>query len=188
MGELVAALPPKERTKALTEAMLRRKEERCRGSRCPRCWFPVNSSGTNYCVCAKMPPLPFRTRTRFLIYMHPRDWYNAGDDAKILLSAAPEATDIFVFGRPGDDDRLRAVLEHSHCSVLLFPDQSAVTVDEFLRASGNPSLHRRASGDATMTIIVIDGTWNNVKQMMKHFSREVSPRTPHVKLSDHVVG
>ena len=39
-------------------------------------------------------------RARFLVYMHPRDWYNAGDDAKIFLNAAPEATQLFVQGRP----------------------------------------------------------------------------------------
>merc|ERR1712187_40612 len=31
-------------------------------------------------------------------------------------------------------------------------------------------------------IVVVDGTWNNVKQMVRHFSREIGPDTAHVRL------
>mmetsp|Transcript_118355 Transcript_118355/g.370113 ORF Transcript_118355/g.370113 Transcript_118355/m.370113 type:complete len:141 (-) Transcript_118355:102-524(-) len=39
-----------------------------------------------------------------------------------------------------------------------------------------------ASEGPELSIVVIDGTWNNVKQMMKHFRREVGPDTPRVRL------
>ncbi|CAE8605269.1 unnamed protein product, partial [Polarella glacialis] len=128
-----------------------------------------------------MPQLTFTTRTKFLIYMHPRDWYNAGDDAKILLSAAPASSEIFVFGRPGDDERLKRSLEESSSALLLFPDASAVSVEEFLdQKQGDITADISAPG--VTAIVVIDGTWNNVKQMQKHFTKEVAPSVPHVKL------
>ncbi|CAE8602908.1 unnamed protein product [Polarella glacialis] len=128
-----------------------------------------------------MPQLTFKTRTKFLIYMHPRDWYNAGDDAKILLSAAPASSEIFVFGRPGDDERLKRSLEESSSALLLFPDASAVSVEEFLdQKQGDITADISAPG--VTAIVVIDGTWNNVKQMQKHFTKEVAPSVPHVKL------
>jgi len=192
---LVEGVPPRERMRVLLEAMIRRKEARCSRSRCARCWFPTDSSGTSYCVCARMPPLAFATKTRFLVYMHPRDWYNAGDDAKILLNAAPDATELFVFGRPGDDARLRGALEAAEAAVLLFPDEAALTVEEFReRWRGRSDVvtpavdgqiaaaATRAAPDPALAIVVIDGTWNNVKQVMKHFNREVGPQTPHVRL------
>jgi len=192
---LVQGVEPHERTRVLLEAMIRRKEERCGRSRCPRCWFPVNSSGTSYCVCPRMPSLTFRTRSRFLVYMHPRDWYNAGDDAKILLNAAPDSTDVFVFGRPGDSERLQRAIAGSDAALLLFPDEAALTTDEFIEQHRGRVQSGLPRGDAVsvaagaphcdgseLSIIVIDGTWNNVKQLLKHFVREVGPGVPHVRL------
>eukprot|EP00933_Yihiella_yeosuensis_P084226 TRINITY_DN98648_c0_g1_i1.p1 TRINITY_DN98648_c0_g1~~TRINITY_DN98648_c0_g1_i1.p1 ORF type:complete len:282 (-),score=65.14 TRINITY_DN98648_c0_g1_i1:448-1293(-) len=184
-AKLVEGLEPTERQRVLTEAMIRRKEERCCKTRCPKCWFPLDSSGTSYCVCARMPALGFTRRTKFLIYIHPRDYYNAGDDAKIFLCAAPDDSQIFVFGRPGDDERLRSTLEEATAPLLLFPDSSAISVTEFLS-----DYRKRSSKDESLpddhtpevTAVVIDGTWNNVKQMQKHFSRTVAPHVPHIKL------
>eukprot|EP00930_Biecheleria_cincta_P036735 TRINITY_DN25177_c0_g1_i1.p1 TRINITY_DN25177_c0_g1~~TRINITY_DN25177_c0_g1_i1.p1 ORF type:complete len:313 (-),score=71.06 TRINITY_DN25177_c0_g1_i1:32-970(-) len=175
----------KDRARVLTEEMIRRREERCKTTRCSRCWFPIDcGGGTSYCVCARMPALSLKTRTRFMVYMHPRDWYNAGDDAKILLSAAPDASEIFVYGRPGDDEKLKRSLASCSSALLLFPDASAISVDEFLQQrdhSGLPETEAKEEEPET-GIVVIDGTWNNVKQMQKHFSKEVAPHVPHVKL------
>lgn len=186
---LLEGLAPEERMRVCMEAMIERKAERCGTSRCQRCWFPLDSSGTNFCICAKLRPLSFSKRVRFLVYMHPRDWYNAGDDAKLLLSAAPGHSDIFVFGRPGDDERLTDALALGP-SVLLFPDDTAREVDEFLGslasgdevACGDGGARGGPIGDAELSVVVIDGTWNNVKQMQRHFSRTVGPSTPHVRL------
>lgn len=171
----------KDRARVLAEEMIRRREERCKKTRCSRCWFPVDcDGGTSYCICAKMPALSLKTRTRFMVYMHPRDWYNAGDDAKILLSATPDAAEIFVYGRPGDDEKLKRSLASCSSALLLFPDASAISVDEFLQQRGLSDTE--AKEEPETGIVVIDGTWNNVKQMQKHFSKEVAPHVPHVKL------
>lgn len=132
-----------------------------------------------------MPALEFQRRVRFFIYMHPRDWYNAGDDAKILLCAAAARTEVYVFGRPGEDARLRSAISESEAAVLLFPDEVALTVDEFLarHRSENVSIEGENVGEEPeLSIIVIDGTWNNVRQVLKHFVREIAPDVPHVRL------
>lgn len=184
---LVSSAPPADRSRLMLEAMIQRRAERCGATRCAKCWFPTNSSGSSYCVCAKMPPLTFSAPCRFLIYMHPRDWYNAGDDAKLLLCAAPERTEIFIFGRPGDDDRLREALDASEASVLLFPDDAAITVEEFKlqcwHGGGEAGAASAVPAAApALSVVLIDGTWNNVRRMQKHFSKHVGPRTPHVRL------
>lgn len=177
-ASIMEGLDAKDRARVLRESMIERKEKRCSKTRCSRCWFPVDCGGTSYCVCSKMPPLAFRRETKFLIYMHPRDWYNAGDDAKILLSAAPDSSEIFVFGRPGDDEKLKISLRSCSSALLLFPDASAVSVDEFRDSYGQTD----TSAAGKMAVVVLDGTWNNVKQMQKHFSKTVAPHVPHVKL------
>lgn len=188
--KLLEGVMPQERTRVLCEAMIRRKLERCAGTRCSKCWFPLNSSGTSYCICAQLPPLRFRTGARFLLYMHPRDWYNAGDDAKIFLNAASSETELFLFGRPGDDQRLRAALAAAGpAALVLFPDEAALSAAVFLERWRTAAASGAAAGDgpcgtlpSAPSIVVVDGTWNNVKQMMKHLRREISPETPHVRL------
>mmetsp|Transcript_63173 Transcript_63173/g.137366 ORF Transcript_63173/g.137366 Transcript_63173/m.137366 type:complete len:272 (-) Transcript_63173:32-847(-) len=175
----IADVALQDRTRVLSEAMIRRKEARCQKTRCARCWFPINNSGTSHCICAKLSPLPFSTKTRFLIYMHPRDWYNAGDDAKLLMCAAPDRTEIVVFGRQGDEERLRSAISAAEAAVILFPDSIAMTIDEFLEGRRT----EESTGDVApeITIIVIDGTWSNAKRVLRHL-HEVSPDLPHLRL------
>ena len=58
---------------------------RARG-RCTRCWFNAQTD----CACDQLPPLTFTRGVRFLVYTHPQDYYNAGDDGKLLRCAAPD--------------------------------------------------------------------------------------------------
>ena len=175
----------------LSAARVRRKEAQMEG-RCLACWLPKRN-----CVCSSMPPLPFGKNVEFLIYMHNLELYNAGDDAKILLNAAPERTSLFVFGREGDDERLRQALLGSggegpcvYNTLLLFPDETAISAAEA------KTTHLCFADDAKgppLRIMVLDGTWKQVKTMLKHLSKVVlRPPTqgidmarllPHVKLS-----
>lgn len=180
-AELLAALPARARGPVHLEAIVRRKEERFGGTRCPKCWFPVNQTGTNFCICPQMPPLQLSRRCRFLIYMHHRELYNCGDDAKILLCAAPRQTELFVFGRPGDAVRLREAIIASRAAVLLFPDEAGLEAEAFAQSY----LEQGPAGDSEMSelaIVLLDGTWNSVKQLRRHFHREVAPGTPCVRL------
>jgi len=90
---------------------------------------------------------------------------------------------------------LRQAIATADAAVLLFPDEAALTLDEFMQqrlctatsAATDDDQHvdgdcQTASRTPELSIIVIDGTWNNVKQVLKHFNTQVGPETPHVRL------
>jgi DTW domain-containing protein YfiP len=132
-----------------------------------------------------MPPLPFVKNVEFIIYMHNLELYNAGDDAKILLSAAPDRTSLFVFGREGDDERLRKLLlgdngTGPHNTLLLFPDDTAISA---AAAKATHLCYAEDPAGPPLRIMLLDGTWKQVKTMLKHLAKiALSPET-HVKLS-----
>lgn len=60
--------------------------------------------------------------------------------------------------------------------MLLFPDETAVTVDEFNAQLATEGLADMVVGGAQgappkeMTVVVLNGTWSNVKPILKHVS------------------
>ncbi|KAK3238668.1 hypothetical protein CYMTET_51332 [Cymbomonas tetramitiformis] len=154
------------------------KESHFKGHRCAGCWHDHF-----HCICEHLIPLIFKTATRFLIYQHYTDYLNAGDDAKLLLRAAPERTTLFVYGREGDDARLKSECERDPAAtVLLFPSESALTAAEYLSqcrvdSKEPPAAHNESGNTAaqpipgTLSIIVLDATWRHAKAMHRHFCK-----------------
>mmetsp|Transcript_16217 Transcript_16217/g.31667 ORF Transcript_16217/g.31667 Transcript_16217/m.31667 type:complete len:114 (-) Transcript_16217:44-385(-) len=69
-------------------AIITRKEAdmQARG-RCVRCWHHHGR-----CICELIKPLTFKLDVRFYLYVHWREWYSAGDDAKLLVGTLVNAT------------------------------------------------------------------------------------------------
>lgn len=170
---LAMGVPEEERDAVVTALRVRRMEaQMAESGRCMTCWFPPAD-----CVCSQMTPIEFsRKNVEFIVYMHSLELYNVGDDAKILLSAAPSRTSLFVFGREGDDEKLRAKLAGGN-TVLLFPDATALSAAEAMAShlilpasdSGDGGRRREGGGGEGATtshpplqIMVLDGTWKKV--------------------------
>jgi DTW domain-containing protein YfiP len=162
----------------LANARVQRKEdELAKRNRCAKCWFHAND-----CVCSKFPPLQFSVNVSFLIYIHYIELYNAGNDVKILLNAAEAETEMFIFGKNGDDERLREKIRgNEKNTVLLFPSDDACSVEE-VKATFRSGTGEAAS-DKPLQIIVVDGTWRQAKNMCKHFKKNISSKVRLVKLS-----
>ena len=75
--------------------------------RCERCW---HNARDGHCICAHLETLRFRLDVRFVLYTHHKEYYCAGDDAKVLAAVAHDAAEVFVHGRRGDDARLGGIL------------------------------------------------------------------------------
>lgn len=181
-------IPAEKRLSIVATECLQRKEAdlKSRG-RCSVCWHARPS-----CICQLVAPLHLRLDVRFVLYMHYLEYTNAGDDGKLLRLLAPDRTDLCVFGRPGDDERLKAALEGRH-ALLLFPSETAHTVDDL--SSLGISFARREDAVVTsakeagagpgpcVSIIVLDGTWKQVRAMRRHFFRTEGLRNvPEIKL------
>ena len=167
-------LKDEERFMVLADARTQRKmAEQVTRNRCAQCWFHADD-----CICSQFVRLKFRLDVRFLIYMHYIELFNAGNDAKILLSAAGEATELFVYGRKGDDEKLRdRVHGNEQTTVLLYPSDDAFSVEQI-----RPSL-LPAAKQKPIQIIVVDGTWRQVRTMLKHFQKTISKEVRLIKLS-----
>ena len=111
--------------------------------RCAACW---HSKDNGHCICERLGSVSFDLDVRFALYTHWKEYYCAGDDAKLLAATAPDVAKVYVHGRRGDDDELAAVLRdpcaERRC-LLLFPDDGAATVDEFFAVEHTPRIPRR---------------------------------------------
>lgn len=170
---------------------LEAKEAEC-ANRCRRCWHDK----AERCICAHLPAndLVLRLNVKVLVLMHYKEYLNAGDDAKLLLAALPaERSDLFVFGRGGDWQRLAAELgiDPPH-TLLLWPGDGAVTVDDFVAGlpATSPWRSRGGAPDAPPTalagrdehsderrpllrVVVLDGTYANARSMFRHVRKEL---------------
>ena len=82
--------PSQSREAARVASILERKARQMEtAGRCPTCWH----TAATHCICRMIRPLSLSLNVRFIIYVHWREWYCAGDDAKLLQLAAPEATE-----------------------------------------------------------------------------------------------
>jgi DTW domain-containing protein YfiP len=167
--------------------------EAAKKGRCLQCW---QTARHGCCICDDMQQLQLRVPMRILIWCHARDFLNAGDDAKLLpcCVAGRASTEMMLFGTP-DDERLgAAVMARPERSLLLFPDETAITIQEYLDggdgcSTAAPDGLAAGSPGASMvkeelTVVVLNGTWGNVKPMLRHFNTKIDPghRVRHVAL------
>eukprot|EP00511_Aplanochytrium_stocchinoi_P008735 CAMPEP_0204857310 /NCGR_PEP_ID=MMETSP1347-20130617/20590_1 /ASSEMBLY_ACC=CAM_ASM_000690 /TAXON_ID=215587 /ORGANISM="Aplanochytrium stocchinoi, Strain GSBS06" /LENGTH=242 /DNA_ID=CAMNT_0052004675 /DNA_START=58 /DNA_END=786 /DNA_ORIENTATION=+ len=147
-------------------------------------------------------PLSFEKKVKFFVYIHFTEFFNAGDDAKLLELAAPSCAKLFVHGRAGDDDRLKTSIDEGGGpanAVVLFPSDTAMTVNNYLkyrRCSFKQHDHIQdfdvdAEGvgveiEKPLQIIVIDSTWRRARKMQHHL-KSVIGEVKHVKLETDII-
>lgn len=169
--------------------------EATKKGRCLRCW---QTARHGCCICADMQRLQLRVPMRILIWCHARDYLNAGDDAKLLpcCVAGRASTELMLFGTPDDERLATTVMKHPDRSLLLFPDESAITIQEYLQGNEHRSTpmcngctsaggsYGMSKMDEELTVVVLNGTWGNVKPMLRHFNSKIDPnrRVRHVAL------
>eukprot|EP00746_Dinoflagellata_sp_MGD_P027315 gnl/MRDRNA2_/MRDRNA2_164440_c0_seq1.p1 gnl/MRDRNA2_/MRDRNA2_164440_c0~~gnl/MRDRNA2_/MRDRNA2_164440_c0_seq1.p1 ORF type:complete len:265 (-),score=35.64 gnl/MRDRNA2_/MRDRNA2_164440_c0_seq1:93-887(-) len=170
-----------EKFAADTAAILRSKDAQVeRGIKCGLCWQLKRR-----CFCARVQPLRFHLRCRFLVYMSREDYLCGGDDAKLIRIAAPDRCHIFVHGRTGDDERFADALAAGdlRSTVMLFPSKDAGDAGEWLE---EVSTLRPLSGHLTqklLTIIVLDAPWQKARRLANHLSAKIAAGVPRVALS-----
>jgi DTW domain-containing protein YfiP len=112
-------------------------------NRCGRCWHDASTM----CICAdaRLRALAPRVPSRVLILMHHKEFLNAGDDAKLMLSLLPD-TKLFVYGRTGDWQALQTELavDPAH-NLLLWPGDGATTVGRWAGSLPETSPWRAAA-------------------------------------------
>ena len=106
--------------------------------RCKRCW--VLEAG---CVCGSVPHL--ETRTRLVVVRHWKEQFKTTNTARLAALALPNLS-IVDYGAPGNPFNLESL--NLDTPWILFPDASSAPRE-----------------DRPRTLIVLDGTWAQARQM-----------------------
>ena len=129
-----------------------------RPDRCHRCVMMLHS-----CICAAIPTV--QTRTRVVIVRHARELVKPSGTARIAALALPNAEIIDYRDEQGDTPGWVTSL-HPRPEEVLSPDAVAAR----LRAMNAPHLlfpTGRTSTSAPPTLVVLDGTWRQARQMFR---------------------
>ena len=113
---------------ALTTAIVAAKEEESR-NKCPGCWHDKASR----CICAVLPSLPPPTvSVSATILIHHKEYFSAGDDAKLLpIMCRKGSVSLVVYGVEGWEAKVKAFNPEGSDVVVLWPGAEAKTVSEW---------------------------------------------------------
>jgi hypothetical protein len=68
--------------------------------RCGYCWLDKKES----CICNQLLPIKFSNNLQFIVYMDFKEYFNPGDDAKLLLCTSRDQTHLVLY--PQEDQKL----------------------------------------------------------------------------------
>ena len=192
--------------------------------KCPGCWH----DHTTQCICSKLlPPLELSLSRRvqskidedcdnanqlqattdipiqvkIIILMHVKEYLSAGNSAKLLLQLLPDQTELFLFGKDGEAQRLyQEMTLDLERTMILWPDRDALSVADFLESSrvfgsGCKQVGDRIGDDArpaaqppqspVVRAIVLDGTYTQARNMhaslKKRFGADKLPVTVQLR-------
>eukprot|EP00536_Pseudo-nitzschia_multiseries_P004755 jgi/Psemu1/10781/gm1.10781_g len=144
-------------------------KESQRTNRCRRCWHDKITR----CICSYIPPLSegsVKLPIKVMVLMHYKEYFSAGNDAKLMLALLPggegitetfRRSQLYIFGKEGDWEKFEeeCSLDPDH-TLLLWPAEKALTVEGFISKLPEDSPWRQRTeatpqgGDDTDTKIV----------------------------------
>lgn len=178
---------------------------------CPRCWMQ-----RYHCICDDCGPVvdcsddashtpdildhsnsPLGSLKRIFLVVHHKEIGLKVDTAKLILAAFPFQCELVVGGiGPEHQESMKKMLESiqdpKRTSLLLFPDETAETLEEIVTkqrrtASVATSIGESNSNDEEheYDLIVLDGTWAQARKFhSRYFPPSDSSSLQRVKLSE----
>eukprot|EP01101_Sappina_pedata_P012596 TRINITY_DN8715_c0_g1_i1.p1 TRINITY_DN8715_c0_g1~~TRINITY_DN8715_c0_g1_i1.p1 ORF type:complete len:215 (+),score=53.73 TRINITY_DN8715_c0_g1_i1:62-646(+) len=171
---------------------------------CSTCWLLSHN-----CICNDICPLPrlFQSETnigtatptfRLIILMHFKEYRRASNTGKIWLRMSNIANDngkigefranSYLYGVPSSMEEFTQLVKSLDVtkSFILFPSETAISIEEFIGKSGSRS-GSGSSGDSTINIILLDGTWSNAKNMYKWIQKDIFHTYKGSKAKDEAI-
>ncbi|CAB9502820.1 expressed unknown protein [Seminavis robusta] len=146
-----------------------------RNNRCAHCWHDER-----YCMCARLSKPDYlqqhQCKIKLCLLMHHKEYFCAGNSAKILLHLFPEMTELYLYGKTGEFDRLvEEITQWSTRTMILWPGADALSVPEFLARQdiGGQSKSHQEDTTATIRVVVLDATYSQARNMYKALSKRL---------------
>jgi DTW domain-containing protein YfiP len=168
---------------AMATLSIHHKLDTCTKDRCETCWH-----AKLYCICGQLKQIVFKQEpgivvpnVKILILMHHKEYMSAGNSAKLLLQLFPLSTELYIFGKEGDVDRLFQDITSNPKvtkSIILWPGKEAMSTADLLRSlkdEQSTTSYSRATNNHTIPTIhaiVLDGTYNQARNMYKSLKKK----------------
>eukprot|EP00668_Euglena_longa_P031281 GGOE01040456.1.p1 GENE.GGOE01040456.1~~GGOE01040456.1.p1 ORF type:complete len:433 (+),score=32.26 GGOE01040456.1:40-1299(+) len=122
---------------------------------CPQCWANLPAC---VCDCIRSRCLP--PGVELVVWMHHKEW-GTPSNTGVLLARSLHGSRLLMKGLPEHDLELRTLLaDPNRCCVTLWPGGSP---DDHLSTARE--VQAAAQGKATITLILLDGTWPGARRM-----------------------
>ena len=144
--------------------------------RCTRCWH------TNfYCICSQLKQIILQQHNvvKILILMHHKEYMSAGNSAKLLLQLFPSMTELYIFGKEGDIDRLfKDINVELVTPIILWPGKDAVSTTDLLKSIQRNHKKQEINQSILINAILLDGTYNQARNMHKSLKKKWKSKIP----------
>ena len=145
------------KAKVMVEAVMQRQE---RNYECTRCWLPLD-----LCLCADgRIQTGLTSRIDVVVAMHYKEFGKKKNTAKLLPLALPHHAQMVMhpMGTPALIERMR-----SSPSLLIWPGSGSLPASSHRDWVANVT----AREEERVLLVVLDGTWGQVKNMAREFMR-----------------
>jgi DTW domain-containing protein YfiP len=152
-----------------------------RNNRCPHCWHDQH-----YCICARLSEpirhLPLKwpaIHIKLCLLMHCKEYMGAGNSAKLMMQLLPQQTELYLYGKTGELDRLleEVAMSDPKDVMILWPSADALSVSDYLTRShcGDDGGYKTTDhSPKTIRAIVLDGTYSQARNMYKSLRKRVN--------------
>lgn len=123
--------------------------------RCYKCMRPLST-----CICKHISA--FKTKTRFIILMHPKEYKKEKNGTGYMTNLQLENSEIIVGVDFSNNDRVNEILTNEKsCSFLLYPGKENFNLSKRKDSEMNSFMGK------TPHIFLLDGTWPCARKMLK---------------------
>ena len=151
------------------DVALRGDAERTPRILCGRCKRPAGDA----CICASLPAAPIAVSTRVLVIQHPREARKAIASVPIIPLCVQQVDVVRAavpwlrgheepLPRPADLDFFQRSIREGYEPLLLFPGREALALDS------KDTIDRWSAQHGKVLLVLIDGTWSQAQNMMRH--------------------
>jgi len=114
------------------------------------------------CICDWVSPIS--NQTRVVILQHPDETKKALGTARIA-SLCLDNVELRVGIDFSNDPLFKSLVSDSrHCAAVLYPSDKAINLNDWME--GSPLFNDLERANAYKTLIVLDGTWRNTREIM----------------------